>query len=49
MTHMGTVRVAKGEAVKQGALLGVADKETSEIGVELRKNGRVMDIAALLR
>ncbi|MBA4306209.1 MAG: metalloendopeptidase [Sphingopyxis sp.] len=49
ITHLGTVRVAKGETVRQGSLLGLADSATGEIGVELRKNGRVMDIAALLR
>ena len=49
ITHLGTIKVAKGETVKQGSLLGLADRQTGEIGVELRKNGRVMDIAALLR
>jgi murein hydrolase activator len=42
------VQVAAGQSVTQGAVLGVANDEDSEIGVELRKNGRVMDITALL-
>jgi murein hydrolase activator len=49
ITHLGNVRVARGDKVRQGSPLGEAGRETSEIGVELRKNGRVMDIAALLR
>ncbi|WP_430442645.1 murein hydrolase activator EnvC family protein [Sphingorhabdus contaminans] len=49
ITHLGNVRVARGDLVRQGSPLGEAGRETSEIGVELRKNGRVMDIAALLR
>ena len=49
ITHLGNVRVARGDMVRQGSPLGEAGRETSEIGVELRKNGRVMDIAALLR
>lgn len=49
ITHLGNVRVARGDMVRQGSPLGEAGGETSEIGVELRKNGRVMDIAALLR
>ncbi len=48
ITHMDAVQLAKGQSVRQGTVLGVANKETGEIGVELRKNGRVMDIAAML-
>ena len=49
ITHMDALQLAKGQSVRQGTVLGVANKETGEIGVELRKNGRVMDIAAMLR
>lgn len=48
ITSLGAVQVAKGATVAQGAVLGTSGDGTSEIGVELRKNGRVMDIAALL-
>jgi hypothetical protein len=34
--------------VKQGAVLGSATLDAPEIGIELRKNGRVMDIATIL-
>ena len=46
--HLNTILVKKGQAVKQGAVLGSATSDTPEIGVELRKNGRVMDIATIL-
>ncbi len=49
ITNLDAVQLAKGQSVRQGTVLGVANKETGEIGVELRKNGRVMDIAAMLR
>jgi murein hydrolase activator len=48
ITNLDTMRVSKGQVVRQGAVLGTAADEAAEIGVELRKNGRVMDIAALL-
>ena len=48
ITNLGAVQVSKGASVAQGAVLGTTSDDTSEIGVELRKNGRVMDIAALL-
>jgi murein hydrolase activator len=48
ITNLGSVQVAKGASVAQGAALGISGEEVTEIGVELRKNGRVMDIAALL-
>lgn len=48
ITNLGAVQVSKGASVAQGAVLGTTNDDTSEIGVELRKNGRVMDIAALL-
>lgn len=49
ITHLDSVQVVKGQKVDQGSLLGRAGKTAPEIGVELRKNGRFMDIAALLR
>jgi septal ring factor EnvC (AmiA/AmiB activator) len=48
ITHLDSVQVIKGQKVDQGSLLGRAGKSAPEIGVELRKNGRFMDIAALL-
>jgi murein hydrolase activator len=48
ITNLATLNVTKGQDVRQGATLGSVGAEQSEIGVELRKNGRVMDIAALL-
>jgi murein hydrolase activator len=48
ITHLGSTQVKKGQAVKQGAVLGSAKSDAPEIGVELRKNGRVMDIATIL-
>ncbi len=48
ITNLDAVQVAKGASVRQGAVLGSSGDDTAEIGVELRKNGRVMDIGALL-
>ena len=48
ITNLGRTQVKKGQAVKQGAVLGSATSDAPEIGVELRKNGRVMDIATIL-
>ena len=48
ITHLGSTQVKKGQAVKQGAVLGSATLDAPEIGIELRKNGRVMDIATIL-
>ena len=48
LTNLDSVQVVKGQKIDQGALLGRAGKDAPEIGVELRKNGRVMDIAAIL-
>lgn len=48
ITYLDSVQVAKGQKVDQGSLLGRAGKDATEIGIELRKNGRFMDIAALL-
>lgn len=48
LTNLDTVQVTKGATMRQGDVLGTSGGGTTEIGVELRKNGRVMDIAALL-
>lgn len=48
ITNLDAVQVAKGASVRQGSVLGSSGDDTTEIGLELRKNGRVMDIAALL-
>ncbi|MEY3877868.1 MAG: hypothetical protein RLZZ191_1551, partial [Pseudomonadota bacterium] len=48
ITHLGSTQVKKGQAVQQGFVLGSAKPDMPEIGVELRKNGRVMDIATIL-
>ena len=48
ITNLGAVRVSKSASVAKGAVVGTSGDDAAEIGVELRKNGRVMDIAALL-
>ncbi len=48
LTHLGSLSVDKGQMVKQGAILGYAPETKPEIGVELRRNNRPMDIAAML-
>ena len=48
ITNLDSVQVAKGQKIDQGSLLGRAGKDAPEVGIELRKNGRSMDIAALL-
>jgi murein hydrolase activator len=48
ITNLDTVQVAKGVNVLQGSVIGAAGGDNQAIGVELRRNGRVMDIAALL-
>ncbi|WP_411290913.1 murein hydrolase activator EnvC family protein [Sphingorhabdus sp.] len=48
LTHLDSVQVTKGQKVDRGGLLGRAGKDSPDIGVELRKNGRGMDISALL-
>ena len=48
ITHLGITQVKKGQVVTQGFVLGSAKPDAPEIGVELRKNGRVMDIATIL-
>jgi murein hydrolase activator len=49
ITNLDAVQVAEGTSVIQGAVLGTSGDDGAEIGIELRKSGRVMDIAALLR
>lgn len=48
VTNLDTLVVNQGQSVRQGDALGSVGAEQSEITMELRKNGRVMDIAALL-
>jgi septal ring factor EnvC (AmiA/AmiB activator) len=48
ITHLGSTQVKKGQVLKQGFMLGSAKPDAPEIGIELRKNGRVMDIATIL-
>ncbi|MGB5076590.1 MAG: peptidoglycan DD-metalloendopeptidase family protein [Sphingorhabdus sp.] len=48
ITNLAGLKVTRNQIISQGAILGKAAAQQPEIGVELRKNGRVMDIAALL-
>lgn len=48
VAYVENLGVEKGMSVKQGAYIGAARKETPEIMVELRRNGRPMDIAAMI-
>lgn len=48
ITNLDSLSVRKGQKVAQAAVLGNVGSASTEIGVELRKNGRVIDIAALL-
>ena len=48
ITNLDSVQVVKGQKVDQRGLVGRAGKDAPEIGIELRRNGRVMDIAALV-
>jgi murein hydrolase activator len=48
LTNLGSLNVDKGQMVKQGTILGHAPETKPEIGVELRRNSRPMDIAAML-
>lgn len=49
LTGIERLGVAAGAQVPQGAMIGNAGETEPEIMVELRRNGRVIDIAALLR
>lgn len=48
LTGIERLGVEAGAQVRQGALIGNAGAEDPEIMVELRRNGRVIDLAALL-
>lgn len=48
LTNLGDIDVAVGQKVTQGQALGNARAEDPEITLELRRNGRIMDIAAML-
>ncbi len=48
VTNLASLDVAKGAAVSQGERLGRTRDDQSEINLELRRNGRIMDIAALV-
>lgn len=48
ITNLGSLSVRKGDTVRQGQLLGSVGSEDTEITLELRRKGRVMDIASLL-
>lgn len=48
MTNLGEISVNEGDRVAQGGVLGTARNDDDRITVELRRNGRVMDIVAML-
>jgi septal ring factor EnvC (AmiA/AmiB activator) len=48
VTGIERLGVEAGTQVRQGALIGNASEDEAEIMVELRRNGRVIDIAALI-
>ncbi|MEE9434319.1 MAG: peptidoglycan DD-metalloendopeptidase family protein [Sphingorhabdus sp.] len=48
ITNLGELSVEEGQQVAQGETLGQAKADDSEVTFELRRKGRVMDIAALL-
>jgi len=48
ITNLDVLSVDEGEDVVQGSSLGQTGGEDSEISIELRRKGRIMDIAALL-
>lgn len=48
ITNLDSLSVRKGQKVAQAAVLGNVSNASTEIGVELRKKGRVIDIGALL-
>jgi septal ring factor EnvC (AmiA/AmiB activator) len=48
ITNMATIRVAVGDQVVQGAPVGQSGSGDSSVTVELRRNGRPIDIAALI-
>jgi murein hydrolase activator len=48
VTGLAALSVDKGDSVRQGGNIGTAATENPRVGFELRRNGRTMDIAALL-
>ncbi len=48
VTNLGSLAVDEGEQVGQGDVIGQTGSEESEISFELRRKGRVIDIAAML-
>jgi murein hydrolase activator len=48
ITNFGEITISRGAQVTRGAIVGRAPPEDSEIMVELRRHGRVIDIAALI-
>ncbi len=48
VTNLASLNVSKGASIAQGATLGRTRADQPEITLELRRNGRVMDIAALI-
>lgn len=48
MTNLGELSVNEGDSVAQGGALGTAREDNGDVTVELRRNGRIMDIVAML-
>lgn len=48
LTNLGELTVNEGDRVAQGGTLGTARDDRPEVTMELRRNGRVMDIVAML-
>jgi len=48
VTNLSQISVTVGETVRQGFPLGRAEQEEPQVTVELRRNGRPIDIAALI-
>jgi murein hydrolase activator len=48
VTNLAALTVAEGAAITKGAVLGRVGTVASDVGIELRRNGRPIEIAALL-
>ncbi len=48
ITNFGEISVDEGQQVEQGEIIGQAEAENADVTFELRRKGRVMDIAAML-
>lgn len=48
ITNLSGLSASKGDSVSQGETLGTAGAQNPQVGFELRRNGRIIDIAALL-